>query len=938
MPDISLPNYDVCRQWIKKARDHHEEWETIKYGRQNDINGLLKFLVLKAADSWWPDLDVYLWWEIVKSEHEAENRRIELSEQKRAAVLTDSKEDSAVTVPMAERSSWQLYKNHLLESGWKNDSVEEIENATISTLKRLSNDTIEIDPIKGLIVGYVQSGKTANMAALMAMAADWGWNFFVVLSGTIENLRKQTQSRLFRDLNKPGNISWIGLEHLSKRVPMGQRAQDLRLEESSNTRYFTVCLKNSTRLKNLIEWMQYDPNKQQQMKVIVIDDEADQASINTNDINAAERKKINNLIVNLVQGNTSKNIPCPTSVKAMNYISYTATPYANFLNESVPESLYPKNFIRTLQPSPEYFGPKQIFGIEGTDQCDGLNIIREISDDDFEYLRMLHNSFVDDIPESLEDAICWFLCAAGAMRNFGYLKPISMLVHTSQNQSHHQNVATAIREWFDDKSDSDYLLSKCEEIWKRETGKLSIDSFRQSYPEYGRTDEELNGYPKFSEITTEIGVLVDQISHISLGEDGELEYHSGIHLCIDNCAKHGEEGVFVRLCYPDQDTTPYPHPAPAFIVVGGNTLSRGLTIEGLVSTYFLRSSCQADSLMQMGRWFGYRQGYELFPRIWMTQNTRTKFEFLAVLEEDLREDLFRFMGLGADPSEYGPRVKNTPTPSWMKITAKNKMQSAIQVDMDFTGTRPQTIHFSTDANILKNNIDVAEAFLDGLGEYEVSNIATALVWRNVSFKNIRNELLSKFSFHSKSRVFNQIDVFCEWVDKLRIENKEDEFSKWNIIAAGTINDSDNSDKCWNIKGYPLGKVNRSKKIIKDTDYINIGVLRAPKDLLADVKFDKLSEDSQNKLSEKFASSDIEKLRKEAGVDRIPQLIIYKIDKNSQAKQPKPDDKPQRETLNVSEDIIGLCINLPGVRKGTNYSQTLTIKLDNLNRNDFEDEE
>ena len=127
----------------------------------------------------------------------------------------------------------------------------------------------------------------------------------------------------------------------------------------------------------------------------IIDDEADQASINTADITVKERTKRNNLIVDLVERNTPKGEKTDIKAQCIIYISYTATPYANFLNESTPESLYPQNFIRALKTSNEYFGPKQFFGIEESDDCDGLNILRIINDDDLEIIRMLHNSEVD---------------------------------------------------------------------------------------------------------------------------------------------------------------------------------------------------------------------------------------------------------------------------------------------------------------------------------------------------------------------------------------------------------------------------------------------------------------------------------------------------------------------------------------------------------------
>lgn len=140
------------------------------------------------------------------------------------------------------------------------------------------------------------------MAALMAMAADWGWNMFIILSGTIESLRRQTQKRLLSDLNTPGNVAWHGLEHLSPKTSLEQRVQHLSFDDRAKQRYFTVCLKNSTRLKNLIKWLHDDKHQMPHMRILVIDDEADQAGINTASIDANERKAVNKAIVQLVNG------------------------------------------------------------------------------------------------------------------------------------------------------------------------------------------------------------------------------------------------------------------------------------------------------------------------------------------------------------------------------------------------------------------------------------------------------------------------------------------------------------------------------------------------------------------------------------------------------------------------------------------------------------
>lgn len=924
MINITLPEFDKCRFWIRDARNRRKEWGEIEMALQSNPESLESFLENQKMFNFWPDkLNIEVWWQIVQSEKESELRSKELEDIELKAVLIDDSQDSDVTIPQDKHSAWQLYKNHLLESGFKSDAVEEIEMATIAILKRLNRNTAESGPIKGLVIGHVQSGKTANMAALMAMAADWGWNFFVVLSGTIENLRKQTQSRLLSDLNRPGNVYWQGLEYLSKTCTLESRLQELRLEENSPNRYFTVCLKNVSRLKKLNEWLHTDKNKLQQIKMIIIDDEADQASINTADITANERTKINKLIVDLVEGHTPKSEKADVKAMGLNYICYTATPYANFLNESTPESLYPKNFIRALKTSNEYFGPKQIFGIEESDDCDGLNILRNISDTDLEEIKRLHNSEDKNLPRSLKEAICWFLCGVSAMRFWGYKKPISMLVHTSQKQSHHEEVSEAIKRWLKEIEEEE-LLCMCNYLWNYELNEFPKMDFRAIFTNYGRGDDEIIDYPDFKDIESNIRILASEITHIPLGDEGDLEYKEHIHLCVDNCSKNGinDEGMYVRLAYPEPNMCPYPTPAPAFIIVGGSTLSRGLTIEGLISTYFLRSSCQADSLMQMGRWFGYRKGYELLPRIWMTENTISKFRFLAALEQELREDLMKYMVGEASPIDYGPRVKNTPRALGLRITGKNKMQSAIEFDIDYTGTSTQTILFENNENLLRNNIDTAHEFIRVLGEGRISDLESSYVWENIDFKIIKENFLDKFHFHNRARVFNNIEVFSDWVEEI---TKRGDLSNWNIIVAGNgkIGQIDEESK-WTVGNITVGKVNRSRKVLNTADdLINIGVLRAPSDLMADVKLNAISTKSRETLKNVISIDKINEIRKEAGVDSNPQFILYRINKDSKA---RVASKEKRKDLEAVEDIIGVCITLPGINSKS-IAQSLTIKID-----------
>lgn len=934
---IESPAFDKLRNWIREALENRLTWDEIRLAGQENVEALEGELQRRIKSDWWPkETTVQVWLEVVQSMEEAEKKRLELSYRNNSILITDKSEDNGVRVPTDRYTSWVMYKQHLISSGWRQESIDEMEQSTVKLLNRLSKDTGESGPVKGLVVGHVQSGKTANMAALMAMAADWGWNMFIVLSGTIENLRKQTQARLFSDLYRDGcNIRWYGLEHLSLQSPHGQRAQDLKFN-SNTDRFFTVCLKHPKRLENLIKWLQADPNKYAQMKIIVIDDESDQGGVNTAKISNNERSRINKLIVNLVDGKRYDNKEAKGAPAAMNYIGYTATPYANFLNESGRESLYPQNFIRTLQPSAEYFGARQIFGIDGTEDSDGLNILRTVEEQDLKIVVSLHKGESTFLPSAALDATAWFLCAVSAMRLRGYKKPISMLVHTSQQQTHHQHVADAIERLFSSTASREDMIDRCRLVWERETSDFTVDDFKEQFSTYPGL-EHLEDYPSFEEIRTGIHLLMSDISHIPLNEEGILAYHAGIHLCIDNCANNGvtDDNMVVRLAYPEGSSSSpdYPSPAPAFIVVGGSTLSRGLTIEGLVSTFFLRSAGQADSLMQMGRWFGYRKNYELYPRIWMTAKTISQFRFLAQLEYELRDDLLRYMHLNADPSDCGPKIMSSSKTVALRITAANKMQGAIAAEMDFSGINNQTVVFSEDKEVLDHNIHVTEEFLAGLvshlGPGTMSGSGESVVWRKVPFQLIKEGLLlGKYKAHERASVFNQIEAFCEWFEK---SEEEAGYTPWNIVVGGIKTESLEEKDIWHVPGGRVGKINRSRLKKASLDGVSIGVLRAPKDLYEDIEV--ITDEIKANLN-KFDNDTVRRMRDIAGLANTPLLILYRINKDSKAPKKNEDKESgnQRLDLGVPSDIIGMSIWIPGT-KSKSLVKTLTVKIDKQMQDD-----
>lgn len=895
MSDFNDGKYKPLRDWVTLARDKGVPWEEIrsKTAPSSKDNG---FFENNIEYNFWPEDSAFVWLIVVENMYKIECIKEEAFDRAKKSTIYGPNEKNTLMVPREENSSWILYRQKLKENGFKN--IETIEQECFNILRNLNSGT-EVESVKGMVVGNVQSGKTANMTGLIAMAADSGWNMFIVLSGTINSLRIQTRERMYNDLhNDQGKLKWNTIDHLNlNNADIAPERTDL--SKNSFNRYLTVCLKNKDRLNDVLRWINKDLNKKRQMKILVIDDEADNASVNTASIDE-DRKTINRLILNLVNGETHTGVK-EGGYTAMNYIAYTATPYANFLSEGSEESLYPRDFITLLSPPDIYFGPSELYGY---DDLPGMSIINTYENTEVE-IKGLHDGKTKELPNGLKDAICWFICCVGVLKRQQYIKPASMLIHTSVSTEHHENVANAVRSYlYEDKAS---IMERCERVYSRETSNFSKSQFEQEYSGYGEIDEILD-YPLFDEISDFIDELINARSgHIKLNEDAEREYHDGIHLCIDNSsgAKIGdEEDVLPRLLYPDSRDKNVPV-TPAFIVIGGNTLSRGLTVEGLVSTYFARPVSQADTLMQMGRWFGYRKGYELLPRLWISEKSKTSFEELVILDNSLREfinDNYKII----TPEDYPPMVRKFPKSSYLKrVTSPSKTRGAVDTDIDFGGTMVETTSFDKNPESLRFNINVAEDFIKSLdNDPEKSEHVEALVWRNVNGESIFDKFLNRFKFSDRQKNFNELDSMRIWISE-----KTNSYH-WNVVLAGIKNSKHES---WNItdKVY-INKVERNSTYEKD-DSVRIGSsLSSPKDRIADVQSKILREKALSKkhYDEMLTSSNIRSnwrtVRENGGLRDTPTLMIYRISKDSE-----PTSK-NRYKLDVEEDIIGISVIMPGI--------------------------
>ena len=829
--------------------------------------------------------------------------------------------DNTTEVPTDAKSSWILYKRNVLanKQRWSVASIDNLENSTASVLKKLSTDSNTAKVKKGLVVGNVQSGKTANMTGLIAMAADNGFNTFIVLSGMIEKLREQNANRIFGDLNQgEGDNLWqnISQPNVKDKVALEQR----KFGKNSHNRYLIVSLKNKNRLDDLKRWLDYDQNQKKQMRVLLIDDEADQASINTQDIESGKQTTINRIIREIVNDD---------DFGAMNYVAYTATPFANVLNESGNDSLYPRDFITILNPAANYIGAHQIMGTPDPNYSRGLEIIREISEHDRREISDIQkNNTKRELPGSFKEAINWFLLAVSIMRANGYRKPVSMMVHTDFKVESHRIIEGRISEYLNQlKRDFPKNIKMFKDQYDRETKSLTVEDFKQVMPDY---EGEVRDYPAWDQVKQQLVELFEQpeekfVTHISQNEEsGKQIYGKGIHLCVDNSNVKDDTNEIHRLIYPtkhDEVNTL----APAFVVVGGSTLSRGLTIEGLVSTFFLRNTNQADTLMQMGRWFGFRIGYELIPRIWLDNTAYARYRFLREMNDEMLDQWKQFAESGMTPREIAPKIKTSPSFNMVRVTSENKMQSAHATDFDFAGLNTQIVLFDTTKEVIDSNLAVTKKFLNSLeGKARING--HSMVWYNVDNEKV-TDYLSEYQQVKQDRKVNSIPNILKWINKNLEEEKQ--FNSWNVVYSGLGQPVDASDDDeWNIQGKTIAPVRRTRRKLdlptSTPNVISIGALRSPIDLVADASEEKLNELKKDRVTLTGKIIQVAKIRREGGVAENPQLIIYRIDKDSK----NTGDSPLREDLNVENDLIGLNIMFPA-RNGSNgnHVKYVAVRLD-----------
>lgn len=836
---LSDPAYDGYRNGILKALRNGISHERIRFcafqdGDIPDINQLKGFLQF-GAQYCFPNVDQTPPPKITPDEWFSIFDQVIASLENESNPVIGTEKSTTFQPSDDPDSCWMRYQWKLRnEKRYSKESVDSIRDSCVKIMRRLVDDSIanNNEAVKGLVVGNVQSGKTGSMAGVIAMAADAGYNFFIVLSGIIENLRQQTEERLIRDLSKvvSGNTyeldpklrySWFPLSHPEPNTDCPQLTS-LPLAKESRERYLTVCLKQSNRLRSLIAYLQQNPNCTKNLKILVIDDECDQGSVNGANIDENEKSALYQLITGICNHEKIKgsyrshkwrqNLCAGEPYKAINYIAYTATPYATLLNDARRESLFPRDFIVQLRPSKIYIGGRMFFGdAEGVPDSGfpGHPYLNRIGDEEVSSITRIQNGDLDSLPTELTKAIQWFLATAAILRVRGKENrkhnPVSMLIHTAPYTADHARLGELVERYLKDISSpfAEYgnhlmrlpVLQEIKIVYEEQCAKLSPEVFHTRYPWYGEPETPaIVDYPKFEALEP---TLVDMLSygpkHINIDEDLEFTYSPGIHFCIDNSKNNGVQnpdengsGQYLRIKYPspEDDTLGF---EPLFIVIGGNTLARGLTLEGLTTTYFSRQVDQIDTLQQMGRFFGYRQGYELLPRIWISDAMRVNFRSAFLTDEGVRRQLEE---MSEDFQLEDLRILVSVPKNGVRVTASNKSQNAVLVPA-LSGQKRELMQFSCNPETQRHNEMLMLSFIASLGAMQkgVAYGRNNYYATGVSWSAIR-DTIAKYRFVGEVNLFPSI--VAKYVDTHLCG------MPWTVVFAGRSPHSDSNNNIrWN---------------------------------------------------------------------------------------------------------------------------------------------
>ena len=666
---------------------------------------------------------------------------------------------------------WERYKKYLCADKGFSTKVVNTMDDILDTLTDLLGDPKRDIRYKrrGLIIGDVQSGKTANYTGLICKAVDSGYKVVVLLTGMIEKLRQQTQKRIDegfvgRDsdalMKKQEDKIVIGVGKYDSSISpvcLTSTSDDFKQKNASNLNFdlrningsvIFVVKKNSAVLKRLNKWLKtfnQSGDNAIDNSLLVIDDEADNASVNTN-VNESPTA-INGQIRELLKNFTKSS-----------YVGFTASPFANIFidpdsyDEMVEEDLFPKDYIYSLNAPSNYIGARNIF-------VEASGMLVEINDDVMDpasigaILPLKHKPQirVNCIPEDMKDAIATFILA-NVIQDIDIVRKRenthrSMLINVSRVIAVQNQVSELVNEYLKN------MQSSC-----RVYGKLPED--RALEDEYIRKLKNV-----YEEIYQNVGIKWSVI------QDNLHSACAGITVMTIN-SKSGNNLDFST--YKD---------GLRVIAVGGMSLSRGLTLEGLVVSYFYRNSTMYDTLMQMGRWFGYRTGYDDLCRIWMSEESIEWYRHISAATDELRDEVKRYEDSDLTPKDFGLRVRSDITT--LLVTSRNKMRSAESREcvISLSGETIETPEILADTEKNEANFCAVKELIDSVKrEKIVLECEDKRGNKRYGFRNVPElyilELLEKIKISPKNEEFNTAVM-----SKFIRDYQGKELKRWDIVFA-----------------------------------------------------------------------------------------------------------------------------------------------------------
>lgn len=702
---------------------------------------------------------------------------------------------------------WQRYRE-MLENTLSETALDGLDRSTDTILGMLEDPRRE-DAFdrRGLVVGHVQSGKTANYTGLICKAADAGYKIVIVLAGLHNNLRSQTQIRMdegFLGYETRANTSDITLtgvglidtdpairpNYATNRSNGGDfnRAVARSLGISPEQRpWLFVVKKNKTVLTLLLNWIRNRVANSKDassgrpivtnLPLLLIDDEADHASVDTGEKVVDENgdpdpehepKTINRLIRTILHSFTHSA-----------YVGYTATPFANIFihergetKEEGPD-LFPSSFIVNLAAPSSYVGPSKIFGAvqdDGSRYALPLTVaVSDYLDPESEegWMPPKHKSDhmplwngQDTVPPSVKRAIHSFIlsCAARVCRGQGS-KHSSMLLHVTKFTAVQDRVCkqvgayvNGIRQRIERNIDASTILEELRTMWETD--------FVPTSAELASVDaDEVSPSPSdWSEISAAL---------VSVCGDISVRKINGTAKDVLDYADNEDAGLKV-------------------IAIGGDKLARGLTLEGLTTSYFLRASKMYDTLMQMGRWFGYRPGYLDLCRLYTTSELIDWFRHIADASEELRRDFDLMAQSGSTPMEYGLRVQSHPS---LMVTSRVKMRAARNLMISFSGELVETVTFDIQPRVVESNLRALQTLLSNFSPGEENSVRRrndkTETWKGYLWKNVEAEsvidFLNRYETHPSAYRVNP-QLLSEFIHNM---NEVGELMHWTVALIGS---------------------------------------------------------------------------------------------------------------------------------------------------------